>query len=114
MANDNVSHLPEPGVILDLDTAERPKEDVKAPFVVKIGGRQVTFKDPAEIDWQDLAAASAPGDLIRVSLSREDRVHLSEVNMPTWKFTKLMDAYYTHYDLEDKIRAAKRQAALNG
>jgi len=110
--SDNVTHLPEPGVVLDLDAEERPSKDVLPPFVVTIGGRNVTFADPTEIDWKLLAEVDLPVDLLRVAMSKEDRKHLSSVDLPGWKFNRLMEAYYTHYDLEDKIRDAKRQAAF--
>lgn len=109
---DNVTHLPEPGVILDLDTAERDPKDIKPPFVVNINGHKVTLADPTEIDWRDLAAVEAPADLLHVAMTRDDRKHLQDAALPGWKFNRLMEAYYTHYDLEDKIRNAKRQAAF--
>ena len=111
---DNVTRLPEPGVILDLDAEERAPQDVKPPFIVTIGGKNVTFADPTEIDWRDLAAVEVPGDLLRVAMSKEDRKHLQDTALPGWKFNRLMEAYYSHYDLEDKIRNAKRQAAFGG
>lgn len=110
MTDDNVSRLPQPGVILDLDAVERDAKDVKPPFVVSVEGKQVTLQDPTEIDWRDLAAVEIPADLLRVAMSNEDRNYLSGLALPTWKFNKLMEAYYTHYDLEDKIRNARRQA----
>lgn len=112
MTNDNVTRLPEPGVMLDLDTLERDQKDVKEPFVVNVGGKRITFNDPTEVDWRDLASISGPGDLIRVALSREDRRHLGEQEMPTWKFSKLMDAYSLHYNLEEKIENARRQSSV--
>jgi hypothetical protein len=111
---DNVTHLPEPGVILDLDAEVRDPKDVKPPFIVKLGEKNVTLADPTEVDWKDLAAVEIPADLLRVAMSREDRNHLASLDLPAWKFNKLMEAYYVHYDLEDKIRNAKRQAAFGG
>jgi len=108
----NVTNLPEPGVILDLDAYERPEKDIKPPFTVKVGGKKITFKDPAEIEWQDLASVEIPSDLFSVSLSKEDRTHIRETPMEGFRFNKLMESYYDHYDLEDKIRAAKRQATF--
>lgn len=107
---DNVTRLPEPGVILDLDLEERPEKDIKPPFVVNIEGRRVTFADPTEVDWRDLAAVEIPADLLRVAMTRDDRQYLQGLALPTWKFNRLMEAYYSHYDLEDKIRNARRQA----
>ena len=114
MSDDNLRQLPEPGVILDLDTEERPSEDVKPPFVVKIGGKSITFTDPSELDWTVLAAIQQPGDLINSALSREDRKHIRETELPGWKFNRLMESYYTHYDLEDKIREAQQRQRAFG
>lgn len=114
MTNNNVTSLPSPGVILDLDAYERPAEDIKPPFVVRVGGKEVTFKDPAEIDWKDLAAVSIPSDLFSVSMTPEDRRHVRETPMEGFRFNKLMQSYYEHYDFEEKIREAKRQAAVTG
>lgn len=111
---DNVSHLPKPGVILDLDIEERDPKDIKPAFVVNVAGKAITLADPSTIDWRDLAAVSMPQDLLRVAMSREDRNHLSTSALEAWKFNRLMEAYYAHYDLEDKIRAAKRQAQFAG
>lgn len=109
---DKVSRLPEPGVVLDLDIEEKPEQDVKPPFIVKVGERNLEFSDPSDIDWRDLAAIEAPGELLRLSLSREDHEFLRKQSLPTWKFNRLMEAYNLHFDLEDKIREAKRRSAL--
>lgn len=114
MTDSNVTRLPEPGVILDLDTVERPAAEVKPPFVVKVGEKSITMQDPSEIDWRDLATVEIPADLLRVAMSSDDRVYLTGQALPAWKFNRLMEAYYTHYDLEDKIREAKRQAQFAG
>lgn len=110
----NVRNLPRPGVVLDLDAYERPADEVKPPFIVTVGGRDVTFKDPGTIDWKDLAAVQIPSDLFSVSLDAEDRRHVRETPMEAFRFNKLMQAYYEHYDFEEKVRQAKRQAALTG
>lgn len=107
-----VVKMPDPSVILDLDAEERPEEEIKPPFVVNVGGRKISFEDPANIEWRALASVNIPGDLIRISLSKEDREHLRELALPAWKFNKLMKGYYDHYGLEDKIAEAKRQEAL--
>ena len=106
----NVVPMPDPSVILDLDAAERPEEEVKPPYVVKVGGKSITFTDPAEIEWRLLASVELPGDMLRISLSEEDRAHIRSVQLPGWKFNKLMKGYYDHYGLEDRIAEAKRQA----
>jgi len=110
----NVTRLPEPGIILDLDLEERDPKDIKPPFIVNVADRRITFEDPANIDWRDLASVMIPGDMLRVSLSRDDNLFLQKQALPAWKFNKLMEGYYLHYDLEDKIREAKRQANAFG
>jgi hypothetical protein len=114
VTDDNVTHLPEPGIVLDLDAEQRPSKDVKPPFTVKVGDRNVTFADPSEIDWRELATVSIPADLLRVALSKDDMKHLQSLALPTWKFSRLMEAYYDHYDMEDRIRAARQQAQFAG
>ena len=110
----NVSKLPTPGVVLDLDAEERPAAEVKPPFIVTVGERVLTLADPGELDWKDLASVEIPSDLLRIAMSQEDRQHLFKQALPGWKFNILMESYYNHYDLEDKIRQAKRQQALGG
>lgn len=109
MTDDNVTRLPEPGVILDLNTVERPKKSIRPPFRVTVGDRVVEFADPDSIDWKILAEVQLPVDLVRVSLSREDRDHILSSDLPGWKFNALMEAYNEHFGLEDKIREAKRR-----
>lgn len=111
---DNVSRLPEPGVVLDLDLEERNEKDIKPPFITKVGGKSITLADPSEVDWRDLATVEIPQDLLRVAMTEEDRDHLISQALPSWKFNRLMEAYYTHYDLEGQIRDAKRRAQFAG
>lgn len=109
-----VSHLPEPGVILDLDLEERPDGERKPPFVVKVGQRSVTFKDPLDIDWRDLASVDIPADLLRVSLDSDDLEHLKGLELETWRFNKLMKSYYDYFGLEEQIQNARRRKQFSG
>lgn len=109
MTDDNVTRLPEPGVVLDLDAWERPASEKKPPFTTKVAGKVISFVDPADIDWRDLASIRIPSDLFSVSLSSEDRAHIREQPMSGAKFNHLMKTYYEYYDFEDKIRQAQRQ-----
>ena len=110
----DISRLPQPGVVIDLDLEERDAKDVKPPFIASVGGETITFADPDEIDWEKLAEVRIPADLLRISLSKEDRKHLLDAKLPTWKFKRLMDRYYSHYDLEERILEARRQANFSG
>lgn len=110
---DNVTALPG-SITLDLDAAQRPANEVKPPFVVKIQDREIGMKDPAELDWRDLILMESPTEFLRLSLSKEDREFLLSQDLPGWKFNQLMEAYYTHFDLDEKVRSARRQERLSG
>lgn len=111
--SDNVTPLPG-NITLDLDSIERDPKDTRPPFVVNVGGREVTFADPEEIDWQDLYDVADPYGLLRVAVTPEDRSHILAQKMPTFKFEKLMQAYNQHFGLEDKIAEARRRQARAG
>lgn len=108
---DNVTTLPG-NVTLNLD--EAVNENEKPPFIVKVQGREITFADPANLDWRDLLQLQDPTAFLRLSLSAEDRKFLFDTPMPSWRFNKLMEAYYGHFELEDQIREARRKAAMSG
>lgn len=113
MTDSNVHDLPG-RISLDLDHAARPEGDVKPPFVVVVNGREIRMEDPADLDWRDLVLLESPTEFLRLSLSSEDRKFLLEQSLPGWKFNQLMEAYYSHYDLDEKVRAAQRQQRLSG
>jgi hypothetical protein len=54
-----------------------------------------------------------PTEFLRLSLSKEDREFLLAQNLPGWKSNRLMEAYYTHFDLDEKVRSARRQERLS-
>lgn len=110
MTDDNVRELPA-NVTLDLDAYERPAKDVKPDFTVKLGGRVITFKDPEEMDWQDLLDIEHPAHFLRYAVTAEERQHILALEMPAHKFGKLMDSYQQHFDLEDKVAQARRRQA---
>lgn len=102
------TQLPNSGVVFDLDTAERPREEiVEQPFTVNVKGRAITMLDPGELDWQDLMSIETPAGFLRHSLSDEDRKYLRDQKIPGWKFNLLMDAYMAHYNLEERARKAQ-------
>lgn len=110
----DVTPLPVAGVVLDLDAVERPTEDIKDPYTVKVGDRVITFIDPASADWRDLLYINSPADLFNVALSEDDAAYIRGRAMEGWRFNVLMKGYYEYYGLEDKIREAQRQAKLSG
>lgn len=108
---DNITQLPV-DVDFDLDAAVKPEGDVKAPFRTTIAGKVVTFNDPADADWRDLAMLDTPTEFIRLTLSSEDRRHVFETPMEGWKFNLLTEAFYRHFGLEEKVAEAKRRQRL--
>lgn len=109
----NVSQLPE-SINFDLDTVERDPKEVKPPFRTKVGDRVIEMVDPSTLDWRDVMLMTNPTDLIRLSLSAEDRTHLQSVGFESWKFGKLLEAYSEHFELDKLVEDARRQGALGG
>jgi len=114
MSDSNVRELPS-NITLDLDAEQRPESEVKPPFAVKINDRVITMEDPANLDWRDLILLDDPTQFLRLALSPEDRKYLlNQDNVPGWKFNRFMEAYYAHYELDEKVAKARRQQALGG
>lgn len=102
--------LPDRSVSIDLDTLERPSQDVKPPFKVKINGKTITFTDPAEVDWQDLASVEQPADIFRICLSKPDRDVIADAGLPGWKVNALFESFSEHYDFEERVAKARRRS----
>jgi hypothetical protein len=109
--NDQISSLPT-NLAIDLDAAERPADEVKPPFTAKVGEKIITMIDPSDLDWRDLLAMQDPREFIRLTMSADDREHLSKTPIPGWKFGRLMEAFYLHYDLEELAEKARRESTL--
>lgn len=88
------------GIALNLDTATRPEEEVKEPFVAVVGGKRLTFTDAADIDWEVLASLDNPHDFVQHCLSEDDAEHFYAQKLPGWKFRELWDAYRVYYGLK--------------
>ncbi|MCO6011411.1 hypothetical protein NE236_41325 [Actinoallomurus purpureus] len=82
----------------DLDALER--EGTKDPFVVRAGGREFTFPDPMEMDYQQ-AISFDPRDVDRLirALLGEDYEAFVAVGMPVWKVAKLVEVLQEYYGL---------------
>lgn len=91
-------------IAINLDTVERPEEELKPPFVAAIGGKELTFLDAAELEWDDLAQMDSPEDFVRLTLSDEDQETLYAAKLPGWKFGQLWEAYQRHYGLKNPNR----------
>ena len=108
---DNTLSFPDHDFVLDLDLEVRSTPEVP-PFVVKLGGRKITMTDPETLDWRDLITMTHPTEFLRFALNDEDRKFLLSQGMEQWRFTRLLEAYYAHYGLDDRIREAQRRAQL--
>lgn len=107
-----VTQLPV-NVDLDLDSYAKPADQEIPDFTVRLGGRVVTFTNPDEIDWQDLLDITDPVQFIRYSCTKEDREHIVSLRLPGFKMSKLMEAYQTHFQIEDKMDRARRAERFN-
>jgi hypothetical protein len=93
--------------VFDLDALERedPAKDYP-PFAITFKGRRIVLKDPVEIDWQVLIEVSQnPGTFAAAAMSNDDRKFFEKHTVPTWKLEKLVDAYTSHYDIEEPGKA---------
>jgi hypothetical protein len=102
-----VSNLPQ-SFDLDLDSYQKPVEEQIAPFTVKLGQRIVTFNNPDEVDWKDLLDITDPVQFIRFSCSREDREFIFGQKLEGYKMAKLMEAYMTHFKIDEKVDRARQ------
>jgi hypothetical protein len=109
--DDNVRTLPV-NVDLDLDAFERPATEVIPPYTVRLGGRTISMTNPDEIDWQDLLDIRDPVQFLRYSCSREDFQFILSFKLPGYKMAKLMEAYQTHFKIEEKLDNAARADRL--
>jgi hypothetical protein len=88
-------------VDLDLDTLERPKDQVKPEFAFTWKKRRIVLTDPAELDFRQLLEIEHPLGFLRHTASQEDRDFLAsdEGSMPGWKMGQLIERYYEHFQL---------------
>lgn len=100
-----VTELPQ-NIQINLDELEN--EDAKEPFRAVVKGRTIEMKDPAELDWQDLLEITNPLDFMRYCMEKEDRKFLHEQKIEGWRFGKLIEAYMTYYELDEKLEEFRR------
>lgn len=83
----------------DLDALER--EDAKEVFTATVGGKDVRFADPSDLDWQDVASINAadPEQFLSSVVHEDDSEHFFGESIPSWKLNKLLEAYLDHYGL---------------
>lgn len=86
-------------VSLDIDKLERegaPKE----LFVARAGGKEFTFADPMETEWQDLVVIS-PQDtvLFLQALLGDQYAEFAKHRMPFWKLSHLVRTVQEYYGM---------------
>jgi hypothetical protein len=103
MSNTRTTTRPKPAVkrskIFDVDALER--EVVHEPFVARVGGRDYTFPDPTDMDWQD-AISLDPNDIVasfREWLGEDEYTEFAKHRMSLWKLVELAKAVQEHYGL---------------
>lgn len=94
----------------DLDNAQRPAEQVKAPFAFNWNERVITLSDPAELDYETLLKIEQPAQFLRYCASQDDRDFLADPKnkMEGWRIGLLIEKFYEHYGL-DKNEAKRRE-----
>lgn len=113
MTDSNVRDLPVE-IDFDLDAYERPAEEIIPDFKIKLGGRVIVMTNPDEIDWKDLLDITDPVAFLRHSVSVDDRSFILGLDLPSHKFGKLMDSYYAHFHIEERMEKAKQAERLRG
>lgn len=85
-------------IAVNLDVLE--KEKVYDPFVVALpGGETITFNDPRDLEWHELASLEDPVQFVRVCLSEEDKDKLRNCKLAGWQFNKIMESFNRHFGI---------------
>lgn len=87
---------------LNLDTAERPADQVKPIFSFVWKERRIELTDPANVDYRKLLEVDSPVGFLRFTASQEDRDFLAspEGSMEGWRLGLLMEKYYKHFGMD--------------
>jgi hypothetical protein len=112
-------------VQFDLGTARRPEDQgnvkpYRAHFPASkstvdggdLDERDIVFKDPGTLTWQQLMEVDNPIMFLRYVVSEEDRDYLAQYPMEGWQFGELMKRFYKHYKLDLSAARAGRPTAL--
>ena len=94
MASTDVIHF-------NADTAERPDEF--EVFTAVVGDKTLRITDPADIDYQDLLQCETPLEFFKYAMSQEDRDHLANTRLKSWRLNLLLEAYLKHYRASERV-----------
>jgi hypothetical protein len=99
MSNTQRARAPRPKVDLDLDRLER-EDAPDEPFTSRAGGKEYTFADPMETEWQDLVIIN-PQDTIAFlkALLGDQYDDFRKHRMPFWKLGRLVRAVQEYYGM---------------
>lgn len=102
------------GEVFDLDALER--DATPSPFVVRVGGEDFRFPDPQDMDWKKLNQLDelSEYDAVKQLLGEEQFERFIKHDIPVWKFGRLTDQWYKHYDLPTAGEDAASSPSSNG
>lgn len=82
--------------VFDIDALER--DGSPELFVATVGGKEFTFHDPSESDWQDYSGIdmSNPEESLKLLLGDQYEA-FKKIRLPLWKLNKLAEAVENHY-----------------
>jgi len=94
--------------VFDLDQIENERKG-EALFKAKVNGREITFVNPKDLDWIDLAdLGDDPIDFVQLCVEDEkDADWLLTQRLPSWKAEKLIEAFTRHYGISDRRRGGR-------
>jgi hypothetical protein len=107
-------------VNLDLDALDREHVRTlpvkKDPFVVLLGGKEIVFADPVELDASVLLLLfETPLRFFKGTLDSDDYKHMMDMfntpkKLPGYKMRALMEQYQDYYGLDDagNVNASRR------
>lgn len=100
---------------LSLDNLDREVVDPgyqKEPFVIEIGGMDVTFTDPQELPWDVVVTMDdTPRRFFRAAIADiEQQKHTLKAELKLWQMKFLMEQFRDHYgiDLQGNDVASRR------
>jgi hypothetical protein len=103
----------EPGEFFDLDALERDST-IPEPFRFQAGGHSFTMAPLADLDWH-IQKALAEGDaaVMMAELLGDQFPAFDELDMPSWKLDKLVEAWGRHNGIDVPESGASSASSRN-
>lgn len=102
-----VTNLPQ-DIDFDLDSYERPEDEVVQPLRIKLGGRVIEMQSPDDFDWKDLLEITNPVHFLKHAVSEDDRVFILNQPIKGWKFNEFMKRYTKHFKIDERMAQARQ------